>query len=83
MFTFMKTTTIKIRNNTMVSFDELLSQKKLLENSLANLQREKDLKVDKVNNKYDAKIELVLRALSVVDNELDKTKTYVSKNSKN
>jgi len=83
MFTFIRTTTIKIKNNTMVSFDELLSQKKLLENNLANLQREKDLKVDKVNNKYDAKIELVLRALSVIDNELDKTKTYVSKNSKN
>ena len=83
MFTFIKTTTIKIKNNTMVSFDELLSQKKLLENNLANLQREKDLKVDKINNKYDAKIELVIRALSVIDNELDKTKTYVSKNSEN
>lgn len=69
-----------IKNTTMASYDELLSQKRNLENMMANLQREKDLKVDRINNKYEAEIEQVLRALNVLDNEIDKAKMYVNDN---
>lgn len=77
---FRKNVMTTIKNTTMASYDELLSQRRNLENMMANLQREKDLKVDRINNKYEAEIEQVLRALNVLDNEIDKAKMYVNDN---
>ena len=77
---FRKNVMTTIKNTTMASYDEILSQRRNLENMMANLQREKDLKVDRINNKYEAEIEQVLRALNVLDNEIDKAKMYVNDN---
>ena len=56
------------RNNVVASYDSLLLQKSSLERELANIQRRKDLEVDKINKKYESKIEQVLRQQKSCDN---------------
>lgn len=70
----------KIKNKTIVSYDSLIRTKKELENEMSNLQREKDLKVDRINNQYEARIDAVIRTLRLVESEIDKSKEYLKVN---
>lgn len=70
----------KIKNGTMTRYDDLLKRKKLLENKMANVQREKDLKIDKINNDYEAQLEELLRDLKLISNEISRSKEYVKEN---
>lgn len=70
----------KIKNKTIISYDSLIRTKKELENEMSNLQREKDLKVDRINNQYEARIDAVIRTLRLVESEIDKSKEYLKVN---
>ena len=68
------------RNNVVASYDSLLLQKSSLERELANIQRRKDLEVDKINKKYESKIEQVLRQQKSCDMQIDLAKKYTKEN---
>ena len=68
------------RNNVVASYDSLLQQKSSLERELANIQRKKDLEVDKINKKYESKIEQVLRQQKSCDMQIDLAKKYTKEN---
>lgn len=70
----------KIKNTTIISYDNLIQTKKELENEMSNLQREKDLKVDRINNEYETKIDAIVRAINFVDSEISKSKEYLKIN---
>ena len=70
----------KIKNTTIISYDNLIQTKKELENEMSNLQREKDLKVDRINNEYETKIDAIVRAINFVDSAISKSKEYLKIN---
>ena len=70
----------KIKNTTIISYDNLIQTKKEIENEISNLQREKDLKVDRINNEYETKIDAIVRAINFVDSEISKSKEYLKIN---
>ena len=70
----------KIKNTTIISYDNLIQTKKELENEMSNLQREKDLKVDRINNEYATKIDAIVRAINFVASAISKSKEYLKIN---
>ena len=66
-----------VKNNTIGSFEEMTNQYKVLENEMTNLQREKDFKVNKIEKAYEAKIEQVIRAMNLLQNEMRRAKEYI------
>lgn len=78
MFDFKNKNMLKIKNKTITSFEELKSQHEALENEMAHLQRERDMKVDKIDRDYKAKINSVMRAADLVKNEMERARKYIS-----
>lgn len=66
-----------IKNNTIGSFEKMTNQYKVLENEMTNLQREKDFKVNKIEKAYEARIEQVIRAMNLLQNEMRRAKEYI------
>ena len=73
---------LRIKNKTITSFEELKGQYEALMNEMAHLQRERDMKVDKIDRAYKAKINSVLRAADLVKNEMERAQKYINPNSK-
>ena len=69
---------MRIKNKTITSFEELKRQHEALENEMAHLQRERDMKVDKIDRDYKAKINSVMRAADLVKNEMERAQKYIS-----
>lgn len=78
MFSFKNKNMLRIKNKTITSFEELKRQHEALENEMAHLQRERDMKVDKIDRDYKAKINSVMRAADLVENEMERAKKYIS-----
>lgn len=78
MFSFKNKNMLRIKNKTITSFEELKSQYEALENEMAHLQRERDMKVDKIDRDYKAKINSVMRAADLVKNEMERAQKYIS-----
>jgi len=78
MFSFKNRNMLRIKNKTITSFEELKSQHEALENEMAHLQRERDMKVDKIDRDYAAKINSVMRAADLVKNEMERAQKYIA-----
>lgn len=78
MFGFKNKNMLRIKNKAITSFEELKSQYEALENEMAHLQREKDMKVDKIDRDYKAKISSVMRAADLVKNEMERAQKYIA-----
>lgn len=70
----------KKRNEVVASYDNLLEQKSRLERELANVQRKKDLEVDKINKKYESKIEYIIRQQNANNMQIELAKRYTKEN---
>lgn len=70
----------KKRNEVVASYDNLLEQKNKLERELANIQRKKDLEVDKINKKYESEIEQILREQKSCEMQIELAKKYTREN---
>ena len=70
----------KARNYVVASYDNLLEQKSRLERELANIQRKKDLDVDKINKKYESRIEQIIREQKSCDMQIELAKKYTKEN---
>lgn len=70
----------KKRNEVVASYDNLLEQKSRLEQELANVQRKKDLEVDKINKKYESKIEYIIRQQNANNMQIELAKRYTKEN---
>lgn len=68
------------RNEVVASYDNLLEQKSRLEQELANVQRKKDLEVDKINKKYESKIEYIIRQQNANNMQIELAKRYTKEN---
>ena len=60
-------------------FNKLISKRERLENEMKQKQRERDLKVDAVNNKYEAEIGDILRQLDEIKIIIDDTRILINK----
>lgn len=61
-------------------FNRLLNKQQKVEDLLAKTQREKDLKVDTINKKYESKIDKLIRQQQEIDIVVKNTKEYIQKN---
>ena len=67
-------------NVAVASYDKLLERKSKLEKELINVQRKKDLDLDKINKKYESKIEYILRQQKSCDMQIELAKKYTKEN---
>lgn len=67
-------------NVAVASYDKLLEKKSRLEKELINVQRKKDLDLDKINKKYESKIEYILRQQKSCDMQIELAKKYTKEN---
>lgn len=69
-----------IKHKTMLAIadiNRIVEEKAYIDDLLAKTQREKDLKVDTINKKYEAKIDSILRRQKELDLIIKDTKEYV------
>lgn len=59
--------------------NRLVSEKAKLDDALAKVQRERDLRIDTLNKKYESKLDKLMRRQTEVDILLKNTKEYVEK----
>lgn len=70
----------KYENETIGSYSRLLSTLAEIERELARIQREKDLKVDTINRKYEDILGALMRKEEFIKMQIDQTKQYLNKN---
>ncbi len=68
------------QNKVVNEIDILKNELDALNLQMSSLQREKDLKVDTINRKYENKIDKVLRRIDFVKMQMDQAKEYAKKN---
>ena len=61
-------------------YSSLLNRREDLEKEMAHLGRMRDLKVNLINDKYQNKINKVIRKLDYLDGAISTAKKYVTKN---
>ena len=59
--------------------NRLVSEKAKLDDALAKVQRERDLRIDTLNKKYESKLDKLMRRQTEVNILLKNTKEYVEK----
>lgn len=62
-------------------YNKLLSKKQKVADLIAKTQREKDLKVDTVNKKYENKLDKLMRKQSELEIVTSNTQEYVARNN--
>lgn len=67
-------------NSVVVSIDKLLNEKQKCELTYKKLQRQRDLKVDIINQKYSDKIDQILRKSQFIEMQMTQARDY-SKNN--
>lgn len=67
-------------NVVVASYDKLLERKSKLEKNLINVQRKRDLDLDKINKKYESQIEYILRQQKSCDMQIELAKKYTKEN---
>lgn len=70
------------QNKIVNSMDQLLNKKQNLKLEYKRLQRQRDLKVDTLNQKFGNKIDNVLREAEFVDMQIDQARKYANSNLK-
>lgn len=70
----------KAKPEIVKDYRKLIAQKQSIENDISNLGRERDLRVDAINAKYQFKIDKALRDLSMIDLMITASKTFVKEN---
>ena len=63
-------------NVVVAGYDDLLEKRSGLEKQLINIQRKKDLDLDKINKKYESKIEQIIRKQKSCDMQIELAKKY-------
>lgn len=69
-----------IKRKTMLAIadiNKIIEEKAYIDDMLAKVQREKDLKVDTINKKYESKIDSILRRQKELELIIKDTKEYV------
>ena len=69
-----------IKRKTMLAItdiNKIIEEKAQVDDMLAKVQREKDLKVDTINKQYEAKIDSILRRQKELELIIKDTKEYV------
>jgi hypothetical protein len=61
-------------------YNKLLNQKQKVADLIAKTQREKDLKVDTINKKYENKLDKLMRKQSELEIVTSNTQEYVARN---
>ena len=61
-------------------YNKLLNKDKNLGAMISEIQREKDLKVDKLNQTYENKIDKLLRQKQISEKEIEIYKVFVKNN---
>lgn len=64
----------------VTDYRRLLNRQQQLDNKLKNLQRERDLKVDAINSKYQFQIDKVMRDIDITKLMVNASKTFVKEN---
>lgn len=67
-------------NVVVAGYDDLLEKRSGLEKQLINIQRKKDLDLDKINKKYESKIEQIIRKQKSCDMQIELAKKYMKEN---
>ena len=65
-------------NNVVNEYNELIRSRKALEDTMANLGREKDYRVTKISKKYESKIDNIVRELAAIDLQIDIAEQYIA-----
>ena len=68
------------QNKVVNEVDALKNELDALNLEMSSLQREKDLKVDTINKKYENKLDKVLRRIDFVKMQMDQAKEYAKRN---
>lgn len=69
-----------IKRKTMLAIadiNKIIEEKAYIDDMLAKVQREKDLKVDTINKKYESKIDGIIRRQKELELIIKDTKEYV------
>lgn len=61
-------------------YNRLVNRNQKVANQIAKTQRERDLKVDTINKKYEQKIDRLLRKSNELQITVKNTKEFVAKN---
>lgn len=61
-------------------YNSLLNKKQRVDDKIAKVQREKDLKVDTINKKYESQLERLIRKQSELGIIIDNTKQFIKNN---
>lgn len=64
--------------DTVKSYQALIKRQQETMTKLSNVGREKDYKVQKIEKKYEAQIDDLVRELDAIDLQIDVAKRYVS-----
>lgn len=70
------------KNSILPDYDDLLNRLQDANNTMQNLQREKDYKITTIANQYDAKIDFVLREINSLEIQIKNAVSYVNNNKK-
>lgn len=61
-------------------YNKLVNKNQRVANAIAKTQRERDLKVDTINQKYEHKIDKLIRKSNEIQIVVKNTKEFVAKN---
>ena len=61
-------------------YNKLLNRKQKVADKIARTQRQKDLKVDTINKKYESQIDKLMREQSEINVLVSNTQEYVARN---
>lgn len=67
------------KNKAVNSIDELVNKNEALNAKMERLQKEKDLKLNKIDNNYQNKIDRVLRQINFNEMQMKQAHTYANK----
>lgn len=67
-----------IKKDVIKSYRNLIKQQQKLMDDLSNVGRKKDYKVQKIEKKYNSKIDTLVRELQSMDLQVEITKRYVN-----
>lgn len=70
---------MKNKNKAVNSIDELVNKNETLNAKMEKLQKEKDLKLNKIDNKYQNKIDRVLRQIDYNEMQMKQANAYANK----
>ncbi len=68
-----------MKNKAVNEIDNLINEDNKLELQLKELQRKRDLKVDKVDKKYSNKIDAILRRQDFINEQMVQARKYANK----